>query len=138
MTESMWNPDLAMGEVEIDNLREGLAAQVQLIAAAIAADRGPEQAEEALLLMADYLNCSTRTEERLMARSGYPEREGHAASHAAFHTRVAALGTRFMTGSGDISADMIALLQDWQGQHLQVWDRELATHLREALAVPRQ
>lgn len=134
MTLMEWNPDWDTGAAEADRQRRELFAQLPPLEAAIAGGRGAMQALEALLHLADYVNCTIRAEERLMAGTGDPGRDGHRAAHAEIQTRVAAAALRHLTGTPDVSMDVVQLLLDWRRDHLDNWDRELGVHLRHAPA----
>ncbi len=123
-----WSDDLAVGDDGIDTDHMILIALLNEAAARIRdrADRTALGAAVGRLLA--YTVLHFEQEERLMERSGYPDRNAHKALHDALRSRAADLKRRLDAGE-TVGNDLLALVRDWLFEHIQRCDTQIGAHL---------
>jgi hemerythrin len=125
-----WSDDFLVGVAEIDEQHRRL---FQMIDGFYAALREKRPASEALADLLDGLVEYTRyhfaTEERLMARTGFPDSPKHREQHAGFVSTVDNLVDRVSTGQLVLSLEATSFLREWLVNHILKSDKELGGHL---------
>jgi methyl-accepting chemotaxis protein len=124
-----WSDDLTVGD-------EGIDADHMILIALLneAASRVAERADRAVLTAAigrllAYTVLHFEQEERVMERSGYPDRIAHKAQHDALRQRAAALKQRLEAGEASVGDDLLALVREWLFEHIQRSDKRIGAHL---------
>jgi hemerythrin len=124
-----WSDAFSTGVAEIDAQHQSLLEQVDRLMAAIGS--APTQVPHLLDFFGDYTVSHFETEERLMARSGYPEAAPHRAAHAGFVGAFERLRHDYDLDAVDEgSADLITdWLVEWLKAHILEMDRALGRWL---------
>lgn len=125
-----WQPGFAVGHGMIDDEhRTLLAAMNQLHEAA---DQGQDKAEIAKILnfLRDYTVTHFSMEEALMLRHQYPGASAHFAAHADLVLRVSDFIADYRVGKVVGVEAMLAFLQTWLMEHIQISDKALGGFLR--------
>ncbi len=131
MSLMYWTPEIAVGSELIDLQHRSLIDRVNCLVSAI--DEGREDEEIARLFdfLKEYTQDHFAAEERLMAETGYPERERHTAEHRAFCEKIADLEGR-MAAEGMttvLKRDFDEAVIDWLFEHICRVDRLLGKYL---------
>jgi hemerythrin-like metal-binding protein len=125
-----WCDDFLVGVAEIDEQHRRL---IEMIGSFYEALREKKPASEALAALLDGLVEYTRyhfaTEERLMARSGFPASKDHREQHARFVRTVGDLVARVSSGQLVLSLEATSFLREWLVNHILKSDKALGRHL---------
>ena len=125
-----WSDDFLVGVAEIDEQHRRL---IEMIGSFYEALREKKPASEALAALLDGLVEYTRyhftTEERLMARSGFPASKDHREQHARFVSTVGNLVERVSSGQLVLSLEATSFLREWLVNHILKSDKALGRHL---------
>jgi hemerythrin-like metal-binding protein len=126
-----WTPDLAVGHVEIDTQHKELFVKVNALLEAMHAGKGRDEVESTLTFLERYVVHHFGTEERMMARAGYPELTHHKAQHAAFIADLDGWKAKLASGATlATTIDLQRALTDWLRSHIGRTDQALATFLQ--------
>lgn len=125
-----WDPAWDTGVPEIDLQHRELLRQMERMMAALVAGREAAETERTLLLLGDYIETHFRTEEVLMAESGYPGLATHRAVHDGMRERVMALVATYQRNPGEVPGDVMDFLTSWLVDHITGDDLQMAAHLR--------
>lgn len=121
--------DHSVGVVAFDQEHQRLAKLMSQIHATVHEDRDRDRAQRLLETLLYETGAHFAHEERVMEQVGYPEKEAHAAEHAALLLQAKELFQKFQ--SGNISALALpAFLKVWLISHMQDADRKYAAHMR--------
>lgn len=115
---------LATGDAMLDREHKALA---ELICTVSVICQSPDRDIEIMrALSAMYLYAKEHffTEEALMERVGYPDREHHAALHKGFLDKTHALADACLEGDLDF-AELSGFLIDWLGRHVAEEDAKI-------------
>ncbi len=126
-----WSDELTVGDEGIDTDHMILIALLNEAASRIA-----ERADRAVLTAAigrllAYTVLHFEQEERVMERSGYPDRIAHKAQHDALRQRAATLKRRLEAGETSVGDDLLALVREWLFEHIQRSDKRIGAHLAQ-------
>lgn len=121
--------DHSVGVAMFDQEHQRLTKLMSQIHASVNEDRDRDRAKNLLEALIHETGAHFAHEERVMEEVGYPEREAHAAEHAALLQQAKDLFQKFQ--SGTISALALpAFLKTWLISHMQHTDRKYAAHMR--------
>lgn len=125
-----WSDELLVGVAAIDDQHRRLVEMVGAFYGALAEKKPAKDALGELLDgLVEYTRYHFETEERLMARSGFPDSPAHREQHAVFTRRVGDLVDRFSRGQLVLSIEATTFLREWLTDHILVRDKELGRHL---------
>ncbi len=83
--------------------------------------------------LVDYTVSHFRTEEDLMAKTGYPDLQNHKAIHQEFVAKVADFVTKLKSGERLAPADIYQFLKGWLINHIEQQDRDgFAPHVKKS------
>ena len=127
-----WTRELEIGVEEIDSQHRELFERIERLVAACQGRKGAADLKPLLGFLLEYMDRHFRTEEELMLRRGYPERERHAGLHSSFLEHLAGLAERL--GREGPSPGLLTELNiaavDWLFDHDLLEDRALGRFLR--------
>ncbi|MBF0615078.1 MAG: bacteriohemerythrin [Magnetococcales bacterium] len=97
----------------------------------LAVVRGEDRSRILALMeeLADYTKWHFRHEERLMTMYQYPDQQLHKYAHARLIEQVVQIIQDLENGVGDLSVQIVQIMQDWLKQHIQGDDRDFTTFL---------
>jgi len=131
MSLMYWTPEIAVGSELIDDQHRSLIERVNRLVAAIEEGREEEEIAQLFEFLKEYTQDHFAAEERLMAETGYPDRENHAAEHQSFCAKIADLERR-MAAEGMtavLKRDFDEAVIDWLFEHICRIDRALGQYL---------
>lgn len=122
--------DMRVGVAEIDAEHQKLADAVNRLYAGLRSGDGREKLGE----LFDKLIVMTVThfvhEERLFAKTNYPDRDAHTSEHADLKRWIVDAHDRFLAGSSDALTDEFAVeLKNWLVDHIMQMDRKYGGYL---------
>jgi hemerythrin len=124
----VWNPDLLLGNQQIDEQHQRIFMILHKLIDAIAEHKGHEEVGSVLASASMFVAAHFKLEEDLMVQFGYPGLEPHRRAHQAVREKVDALVDQFHR-DGLHPLDLVAFMQSWLGGHVQGEDRPLADFL---------
>jgi hemerythrin len=122
--------EMSVGVEEIDAEHQKLADAVNRLYAGLQSGAGRETLSE----LFDKLIVMTVShfvhEERLFAKTSYPDRDVHTAKHADLKKWIVDVHDRFLAGSSEALTDEFAIkLKNWLVDHIVQMDRKYGGHL---------
>jgi len=126
-----WDPSLLVGNAEIDGQHQELFRRVDQLLHALQMGSVTAEVERVMAFVGDYVHLHFRQEETLMQRTGYPDRQAHAAEHLELIRSLAGLREELgRTGpTPEFAAALAAALVDWLKEHIATTDTALGTWL---------
>jgi hemerythrin-like metal-binding protein len=131
-----WNPNLEMGNAQLDEQHLMMYQILDTLLTAISEQKGRAALAGALGTLSAYVISHFELEENLMIQSGYRNLEAHRESHDALQKQVDNLLDQFHDG-GLNKVDLICFMQDWLGNHIQKHDKPLVDFLGAAKRAAR-
>ncbi len=120
---------LALGHDRLDEEHRAQFEMVDAVAEAVAAGREAAEVDAAMGRLIEYLRAHFLSEQLLMERHRFPQREVHAREHDHAIQLLEDLKRRHAVGVTRWTLDSIHLLRDWLAGHVHGADRSLATFL---------
>ncbi len=130
MTVFDWDPAWDTGVPEVDRQHRELLRQMERMMTALVEGRESAETERTLLLLGDYIETHFRTEEDLMARSGYPLLDEHRSVHNGMRDQVLALVAAYQRNPAEVPGGVMDFLTSWLVDHMTNEDLRMAVHLR--------
>jgi hemerythrin len=126
-----WDRSLETGDPEIDDQHRELFQRIDKLMAATQDRRARSEVGRLLNFLGDYVVGHFDAEERIMARSGYPDVELHRAEHQRFVADYARLYQDFRADgpSHDFVIKFGNRVTAWLCEHICRTDRQLADYL---------
>ncbi len=125
----------ALGHDELDEEHRVQFELIDAVAEAVAAGREPAEVDAAVGRLIEYLRAHFLSEQLLMERHRFPQRETHAREHDHAIELLEDLKRRHAVGVTRWTLDSIHLLRDWLAGHVSGADRSLVSFL-EAAGLP--
>ena len=129
-----WDPAWHTGVVEVDRQHRQLLSQMERLASALVEGREAAETERTILLLGDYIETHFRTEEELMARTGYPGLDEHRAIHDGMRTSVLELAMAYQRNPVEVPGNVMDFLTRWLVDHITGHDLRMAVYLRQGHA----
>ena len=125
-----WDPSWDTGVADVDHQHRELLRQMERMMTALVEGRQAAETERTILMLGDYIETHFRTEEDLMARSGYPGLAVHRAVHDGMRAQVIALAATYQRNPAEVPGDVMDFLTSWLVDHMTGEDLKMALHLR--------
>jgi hemerythrin len=123
-----WTEKYTVGNPLVDAYHHIFFQMVDEFRRAMAEECPPPMGDRIDFLV-DYTLMHFDSEERWMARVGYPDLDAHAETHRAFRDRILALQRRYREEAGTVTAEeVLFLVQDWFSHHILGTDMEFKAH----------
>lgn len=127
-----WKDEYATGVAKIDEEHKRLVEMIN--DAHAGADNLPDgkAAKVVISEMREYASSHFKTEEELMERYGYPDKEEHLRAHEAFLKKVESSESEFASDSFVPAAvKVVSYLADWLVNHILKTDIKFGRFLKE-------
>ncbi len=125
MPIAIWSPQYETGHVTVDEQHRRLFQMVNDLHHAIISGHGPEKVGPILKGLASYTVEHFRTEELMMATTGYPGLARHKEAHTALVKAVKELLGKFDVGETVLPSTLSRFLTDWLNHHIKEEDKAL-------------
>jgi len=113
----------------MDNQHRKLFELVNQLSQAMDAGRGEDVIGKTLLSLVDYTQYHFLAEEKLMERYKFAGLPTHRGEHNYLTERVQAFKKDFDAGNRDVTSELLAFLQKWLTNHIQVVDQRYSDFL---------
>jgi hemerythrin-like metal-binding protein len=125
-----WRVEMEVGHGRIDEDHRTLVDAMNQLRAAL--DRGMDREGVAKVLgfLRDYTVSHFGMEEALMREHGYPQALAHLAAHAELLLKVSEFTATYRRGGFVSIPDLLAFLEAWLLNHIQIEDRALGMFLK--------
>lgn len=127
----VWSDILSVGIKEIDAEHKELVRITNHLCDAISADHGQEALGKTLTDLVAYTQSHFAHEERLFAKTNYPDAEAHKKEHEMLTRQVIDIQRRFNEeATAALSLEVMGFLREWLITHIQGSDMKYAPHLK--------
>lgn len=134
MKKMEWNEDLSIGIDLIDQQHQTWIAHFNDVADALTTTQeGPKQIAKTLTFLIDYTDFHFATEEKHMARTGYPGLEEHRAKHEELRRTLKNLRSDFEDegATNPLAQAVDTFLGNWLVDHIHDVDQAFGAYLKE-------
>lgn len=124
-----WSDELSVGIHRLDSQHRVL---IRLINSAYHASQNgekPEELQELIEAMFDYVRVHFAEEEDLFDEHGYPESHEHQGEHQRFKLTAQEFYLQFRAGEQGVAAQIFDYLKTWLVEHIQVSDKKYSAFL---------
>ena len=130
MSFLVWNDALSVGVKELDNDHKKLVELVNRMHDALSEGHARETVGPLLDDLIRYTKSHFEHEERLFARTGYPETPAHKAEHDQLTHKVLDLQKQYHGGATALlSLQTMSFLKHWLVDHIQGSDKQYGPYL---------
>ena len=130
MRVAKWSESLETGDPEVDGQHKALYVLVNDLNADALIGGDRRMASKALARILAYATTHFATEERLMARTFYPNAEHHIAVHREFAREATEMVEAHDAGHGKSLRDLASFMENWLETHIDEEDKRLIRHVR--------
>ena len=124
-----WSDKLSVGVDSIDAQHKVLVGMINELNRAMR----DKQSQSAMLKivqgLGEYVVSHFGYEEKLFAKHGYPEAEGHVEIHRQFIAKVQEFQNALASGKATVSIDVLQFLKDWLVEHIMGTDKQYSQFL---------
>ncbi len=133
MTENLinWNESYSVGNSEMDKQHKKLIGIINKLFNAFKEGNAQNILSDILQEMIDYSNFHLNSEEKLLFKYNYPEKEEHEAKHQSFRNKTEELKELLKKGSEDAHYELIEYLKNWWTNHILVEDMKYSEFLSD-------
>ena len=124
-----WGEEHRIGIEEIDRQHKMLIDTANTLYSEMLVGRGREVLGRILNTLEAYAKSHFKFEERIMERYDYPFYDRHKGEHEEFSSMISRLNGEFRAGRLRAAKDVLEVLKEWIGKHVEEEDRKLALFL---------
>lgn len=125
-----WNDTLSVGVASIDAEHQELVGLLNAFYEAMQAKDGVGVLGNTLDALIEYTKFHFANEERLFAKTGYPDAVAHKKEHDKLAQQVLEVQARYKAGQTDaLSLEVVDFLKRWLVNHIQGTDKRYRPHL---------
>ncbi len=125
-----WNDRLSVGIASIDKEHQKLVGLLNDFYDAVQSGKGKESLASLLAALVDYTKIHFANEEKLFAKTAYPEAAAHKKSHDDLTKQVLEVQKKYATGaSTTLAIEALNFLKNWLLTHIQGDDKKYGPHL---------
>ena len=125
-----WNDRLSVGIASIDKEHQKLVGLLNDFYDAVQSGHGKDSLAKLLAALIDYTKVHFANEEKLFAKTAYPEAASHKKAHDDLTQQVLEIQKKYMKGANtSLSIETLNFLKDWLLTHIQGSDKKYAPHL---------
>ncbi len=133
MTENLinWNDSYSVGNKEMDEQHKKLIDIINKLFKSFKEGNAQEILNDILQEMIDYANFHLNSEEKLLFKYNYPQKEEHEAMHKSFREKIEELKKSLKSESKDAHYEVIDYLKNWWTNHILVEDMKYSDFLSD-------
>jgi hemerythrin-like metal-binding protein len=125
-----WTENMSVGVSEIDAEHQGLTEAVNRLYEAIEAGADKDELSRLLDALVVLTVSHFVHEERLFAKTSYPDREAHTSEHEDLKKQMVSIHDRFRKGETEsLTPGFAHLLKSWLVEHILTMDMKYGGHL---------
>lgn len=130
MSLIMWNDRLSVGIASIDKEHQKLVGLLNNFYDAVQGGKGKESLAKLLGELIDYTKVHFSNEEKLFAKTAYPDAAVHKKAHDDLAHQVVEIQNKYAAGaSAALSVETLNFLKNWLLTHIQGTDKKYVPHL---------
>lgn len=130
MAFAAWSEEYSLGIPEIDQQHKALFGAVDELHTAFMEQKEGLKVGQVIEFMEVYAKTHFQTEERLMEKHPFPNRDSHLEGHRAFEEQVMEFLPRAPHGTRMLSMEVLHFLKDWLTHHINDTDRRMFKPIR--------
>lgn len=128
-----WNDDLLTGLKEADEQHKRFIEILNRLYDSMVAGKGRDVIDEILDELVRYSEYHFETEEKYMARYGYPALPAHKSEHDFFRAKIRGFVEQKNAGKLTISIEVMNFLKDWLLKHIMQSDKKYGPFILEKM-----
>ena len=125
-----WNESYSVGNTEMDEQHKKLIDIINKLFKSFKEGNAQDILNDILHEMIDYANFHLNSEEKLLFKYDYPEKEEHEKKHQSFRDKTEELKKTLTSDSKDTHYQLIEYLKNWWTNHILVEDMKYADFLQ--------
>ncbi len=126
-----WNETYSVGNTEMDNQHKQLINIINKLFDSFKEGNAQEISSEILEEMIEYANFHLNSEEKLLYKFDYPEKENHEILHNEFRNKTEELKSMILENSEDAHYNLMDYLKKWWTNHILVEDMKYSKFLNK-------
>ncbi len=132
MTENLinWNESYSVGNAEMDEQHKKLIEIINKLFKSFKDGNAQKILDEILQEMIDYANFHLNSEEKLLFKYDYPEKDAHENLHREFRDKTSEMKELINSNSKDAHYKLIEYLKNWWTNHILVEDMKYSSFLQ--------
>jgi len=132
MTENLinWNESYSVGNADMDEQHKKLIEIINKLFKSFKDGNAQKILDEILQEMIDYANFHLNSEEKLLFKYDYPEKEIHENLHREFRDKTSEMKELINSNSKDAHYKLIEYLKNWWTNHILVEDMKYSNFLQ--------
>lgn len=133
MSENLinWNDSYSVGNAEMDEQHKKLIGIINKLFKSFKEGNAEKILSEILNEMVDYANFHLNSEEKLLFKHDFPEKESHEAIHQEFRDKIYELKSTIRKKDEGVHYKLIEYLKDWWTNHILVEDMKYSKFLAQ-------
>jgi len=125
-----WNERFSVGIPSIDKEHQTLVGLLNDFYDAVQTGKGKESLAKVLTALIDYTKIHFANEEKLFAKTGYPDAAPHKKAHDDLTQQVLEIQNKYLKDpSTTLAIETLNFLKNWLLTHIQSTDKKYAPHL---------
>lgn len=125
-----WNTTYSVGNTEMDNQHKKLIDIINKLFDSFKEGNAQKISSEILEEMIEYANFHLNSEEKLLYKYDYPEKENHEALHNEFREKTEELKSIISSNSEDAHYKLMDYLKKWWTNHILVEDMKYSKFIK--------
>ena len=125
-----WNNTYSVGNAEMDNQHKQLINIINKLFDSFKEGNAEEISNEILNEMIEYANFHLNSEEKLLYKFDYPEKENHEVLHNEFRNKTDELKSMISKKSEDAHYKLMDYLKNWWTNHILIEDMKYSKFLK--------
>ena len=132
MSENLinWNDSYSVGNAEMDEQHKKLIEIINKLFKSFKEGNAQEILSEILDEMIDYANFHLNSEEKLLLKHDYPEKDNHEAIHQEFRDKTKELKLTIQKKDENAHYQIIEYLKDWWMNHILIEDMKYSVFFK--------
>ena len=124
-----WSEKYEIGIEEIDNQHRGLIIIINELFELMSKGKAKDKLPEIFEHLTEYTKKHFSTEEIMMVKYAYPERDNHKNEHQKFIQKLTDLRKDFTNNKITISIEVLNFLKEWLLNHILISDKKYVGHI---------
>lgn len=124
-----WNDSYSVSNAEMDTQHKRIIDIINKLFISFKEGKAESILNDILNEMIEYANFHLNSEEKLLYKYDYPQKEEHEKKHQSFRDKIKDFKKALSTGSKDTHYQIIEYLKNWWANHILIEDMKYANFL---------
>lgn len=124
-----WNDSYSVGNAEMDEQHKKIIDIINKLFISFKEGKAESILNDIINEMIEYANFHLNSEEKLLYKYDYPQKEEHEKKHQSFRDKIIVFKNALNTGSKDTHYQIIEYLKNWWSNHILIEDMKYANFL---------